>query len=345
MPPETKWPKVSIVVINAKGIQHLDICLKSVLKTDYANYEVIVVDCLTSGIEKWIKTNYPQVKALHFDVDVGPSAEHNVGVEHADPNSRYVAFLDNDTEVDPNWLYESIKVMEFDPTIGAVQCKLLSMFNRNVIDDAGGLVDRLGYSYPRGRGDIDSGQYDHMDELLYASGAASIYRRRAINEVSVNGCLFDPSYFIFSDDIDVGWRTTLGGYRIVYVPTSKVFHKSGGTTPRSGGKFSSNVVFHVTKNKISMLIKNYNFWNMLKYLSFQLSFVLVRFVVTLRWRIDHSFSTLKAMMWSLKNFKTIWKSRLVIQNRIRKIPDSHVMKYLKKLDILSLYRLFRRYYD
>jgi len=338
------WPKVSIVIINAKGVQHLDKCLKSVLKTEYADYEVIVVDCLTHGIEQWIKMNYPQVKVFHFDVDIGPSAEHNVGVKNANPISKYVAFLDNDTEVDSRWLYESIKVMESDPTIGAIQCKLLSMYNRKVIDDAGGLVDRLGYSFPRGRGDIDAGQYDHVDEILYACGAASIYRRHAINEVSVNGQLFDPSYFIFSDDIDVGWRIRLGGYRVVYIPTSRVFHRSGGTTTRSGGKFSSNVVFHVTKNKASMVIKNYNFKNMLRYLTFQLSFILSRSVVTLRWRVDHSLSTLKAIIWILKNFRAIWKDRLIIQNYIRKTSDFHIMKHLEKLDILRLYRLFMSCY-
>lgn len=339
------WPKVSIVIINAKGVQHLDKCLKSVLKTEYADYEVIVVDCLTYGIEKWINMNYPQVKVFHFDIDVGPSAEHNVGVKHANPISKYVAFLDNDTEVDPRWLYESIKIMESDLTIGATQCKLLSMYNRNVIDDAGSLVDYLGYSYPRGRGDIDAGQHDLVDEIFYACGAASIYRRHTINEVSVNGRLFDPSYFIFSDDIDVGWHIRLGGYRVVYVPTSRVFHRSEGTTTRSGGKFSSDVVFHVTKNKISMMIKNYNFKNMLRYLTLQLSLILARSVVTLRWRIDHSMFTFRAVIWILKNLRAIWKDRLVIQNHIRKTSDFHIMKYLEKLDILRLYRFFMSRYS
>lgn len=344
MSASARWPKVSIVIINAKGVQHLDTCLKSVLKTDYADYEVIVVDCLTHGIEEWIKINYPQVKVFHFDVDIGPSAEHNVGVKHANPKSKYVAFLDNDTEVDPSWLHESIKVMESDPTIGAAQCKLLSMYNRNVIDDAGGVVDRLGYSYPRGRGEADAERYDRVDELLYACGAASAYRRHVIEEVSVNGRLFDPRYFIFSDDIDVGWRIRLRGYRVVFIPTSKVFHRSGGTTTRSSGKFSSDVVFHVTKNKTSTLIKNYSLKNVFKYLTLQLYLALARSVVTLRWRVDHSFSTFKAIIWILKNFRTIWKDRLIIQNYIRKTSDFHIMKYLKKLDILRLYCLFMSYY-
>lgn len=345
MSPSASWPKVSIIIINAKGVQHLDKCLQSVLKTDYAYYEVIVVDCLTHEIEQWIKMNYPQVRVFHFDDDIGPSAEHNVGIKHANPNSKYIAFLDNDTEVDSRWLCESIKIMESDPTIGAIQCKLLSMYNRNVIDDAGSVVDRLGYSYPRGRGNVDAGQYDRVDEILYACGAASIYRRHIINEVSVNGRLFDPRYFIFSDDIDVGWRIRLGGYRVMYVPTSRVFHRSGGTTTRSSGKFSSNVVFHVTKNKISMVIKNYNFKNTLIYLMFQLFFILARSVVTLKWRIDHSLSTFKAIIWILKNFKAVWKDRLIIQNHIRKTPDFHIMKYLEKLDILRLYRFFMSYYS
>jgi len=339
------WPKVSIVIINAKGLEHLDKCLKSVLKTEYADYEVIVVDCLTHGIEEWIKINYPQVRVFHFDVDIGPSAEHNVGVKNADPFSKYVAFLDNDTEVDSRWLYESTKIMESDPTIGATQCKLLSMYNRNVIDDIGSLVDRLGYSYPRGRRDICAGQHDHMDEIFYACGAASIYRRHTINEVSVNGRLFDPSYFIFSDDIDVGWRIRLGGYRVVHVPTSRVFHRSGGTTTRSSGKFSSHVVFHVTKNKVSMVIKNYNFKNMIRYLTLQLFFILASSVVTLRWRIDHSIFILRAIIWILKNLRAIWKDRLVIQNQIRKTSDFYIMKYLEKLDILRLYHFFMSCYS
>ena len=116
-----KWPLVSVIVHNFKGTEKLRKCLSSLKKCNYANFEVIVVDCMTKEISGVNKEHFPDVKLLHFDYDEGIPARFKAAFEAINAKSKYVAFIAEDTEVNKDWLRYLVQVMEKDPKIGVAQ--------------------------------------------------------------------------------------------------------------------------------------------------------------------------------------------------------------------------------
>lgn len=314
-------PKVSVVIINAKGIKLLNDCLKYLLRTNYPNFEVIVVDCLTDGIEEFIKNNYPSVKVVHFEHDIGASESHNLGVKFSDPQSKYVAFLDNDTKVDPEWLSELIRVLERDESIGAAQSMLLLADQTDKIDGAGDFVDIYGRPQrPRGRLQPYYNQFSTIENIFSPRGAAMIVRKDVYDKVGG----FDRDFFIFYDDVDFGWRVWLAGFRVVLIPKSKVYHWSGATT-----KASHFAEFHLFKNKYSMIIKNFETKN-LRFLILNAlidSFSAIYRILYFR-DVLVLIARFKAALWILKNLRHLWNKHIYIQYKVRRVSDSFIRKQI-----------------
>lgn len=310
------WPKVSIVIVNARGLRDLNGCLKSVLKTHYPNFEVIVVDCLTKTSKDFVRRNYPQVRLIHFEKDIGASLSHNIGVKYSDLTSKYAAFLDNDTEVDPGWLTELIWVLEQNPDVGAAQSKLLFLNDRSRFDGAGDFVNYYGETAGnRGRGEKDEGQYDYVDDIFSPRGAAMIARKALFERIGG----FDPDFFVYFDDIDFGWRVWLAGFRVIFVPFSVVYHRGASKT-----KHSYYSVFHDVKNRYITVTKNYGLKN-LRYLLVHFCtdvLSILRMVLTAETKV--AFVKFKALIWVIANMRLIWKKRLKVQCVIRKVPDEFI---------------------
>jgi GT2 family glycosyltransferase len=308
-------PRVAVVIVNAKGTKDLVQCLDSVKKTNYPNFQIIVVDCLSKDIEK-LRKIFEHIKFIHYDDDIGASESHNVGVLNSDSNCEYIAFLDNDTIVNPDWITEAVEVLKKDPTVGAVQCKLLLMRNPSVFDGAGDMVNYYGETvYARGSGQKDIGQFDKVENIFSARGAGVVVQKNLYEKIGG----FDQSFFIYLDDVDFGWRVWLAGYRVVFAPSSIVYHGGAVTTNKS---FYSQ--FNRAKNQYFMLIKNFSLFN-LRYLSIFLlrDFFSIFYYVSRRDRV--SFVGLKVRIkvfyWLIKNFGLIWKKRESVQHRVRVISD------------------------
>ena len=190
------FPKVTVSVTNVRGIDFLEQCLQAVTKTDYPNLEIMVVDCQTPQISEWIRDRFPTVKVVHFENDIGPSASHNVGAEKADPSSKYIAFLDNDALVEPNWLKECVRLMEKNEKVGIVQPKILIIGSEEHLDHVGLALDALGtwnsLFYAKEK------NYNDALDIFAASLATCLIRREVFDRVAG----FDESYFIYDDDTD-----------------------------------------------------------------------------------------------------------------------------------------------
>ena len=336
----TDWPLVSIVIHNFKGTCRLKCCLSSVLKSDYSNFEIIVVDGLTKGIDDWIKRNFPCVKLVHFEYDEGIPARLNAGFASISPNSKYVTRLDEDMEVDKRWLRFLVRAMEDDPTIGIAHPLLLKMCRRNQVDCFGGFLDFVGYSYlyPFGRKVETNGH--HIKEISYA--IAGLMRREALDRLSNSQKPFDPDYFIHWYDIDLSWRIQLAGYKVILIPNSIVYHERRVTSGRS--KLPYRNIFLNTRNRMMTLIKNYSFWSLVRCFPLLMAFEAVEVIALLRKRPDHASATLHGILWVLRNLKSVWKKRMIVQNFIRKVPDSHILTHFVRINPLQLYRDFQRHY-
>jgi len=314
---------VSVVVINARETKYLEKCLSFLVKTDYPNFEIMVVDCQTPQIEKWVAERFENVKVVHYEYDIGPSASHNVGVAEANSTSKYVAFLDNDTVVESKWLKELIKVVEEDERKGVAQVKILRMDDEERLDHTGLALDALGTWSTTFN--TREKTFSRVFEIFAASFASCIVRRDVFNEVGG----FDEDYFIYDDDTDFCWRTRLLGYEIIFVPSARARHCgqiAKGLSPRR--------LYHSVKNRICTMLKNYeqrNLWQ--RICIFYILTLLSAFALILLLKPDQAFAVLKGLAYPILNLKTVWRKRLTVQIRRRVTDEGLFQKGLLRRDV------------
>jgi len=230
-------PKVSIIILNLDGLNDTVKCLRSLQKTKYDSFEVVVVDNGSIKNEKLlIDKKFPNfVNSFRLGKNLGFTGGNNWALNKA--KGKYIVLLNNDTVVDANWLNPLVAIMEKEKNIAVVQPKIRSMQNRKYFDyagAAGGFIDKYGYPFTRGRifnsQEIDKGQYDGESEIFWASGSACMIRASAIKKV---GGLFSENLFNYMEEIDFCWRAWRAGYVVKFISDSIVYHKGASTANRN----------------------------------------------------------------------------------------------------------------
>ncbi len=328
-------PLVSIIILNYNGAGVVDKCVRSVLNTDYSNFEVIFVDNASfDGSYESIVSQFGSDRRLGFvknSVNKGFAEGNNIGLAHS--KGSYVSLLNNDTEVEKDWLKESIRIAESDEQIGIIQSKLFFWYDHEVLESAGAFIDRCGYGFERGfvKG---KNMYSTVDEVFYANGAAVTVKMRALKKMRPGKVeLFDSDFFFAYEDVDLSWEMRLAGFKTVVAPGSIVYHRRSTTTSRK----KSRLVFHHCKNRVLTLIKNYSLLNLVRYLPLLIVLELVRaFSNVAGGHSDSGFAILKAFLWNLVNFGRSWKKRLTVQYLVRRMPDQYVTMLMKDVNPASL---------
>ncbi|MGC9086686.1 MAG: glycosyltransferase family 2 protein [Thermoproteota archaeon] len=329
------YPLVSIVVINYNGKKHLKACLDSLLKTDYPNFEIILVDNASNdGSVEYVTKNYPQVKVVVNKVNMGSSGGYNAGIRHA--RGKYIAILNNDVEVDKKWLEPLVRILEENSEIGAADSKYLNFYERNKFDStsaAGRFLDYFGNVYARGVRANDGGVYNKLCRIFVA---LTIFRKKIFSEIG----LFDEDFFYGYEDVDLSWRINLRGYKIYYVPSSLIFHKSSATVA-SNKRMKPEFYLRDKRNRLVTLIKNYSVGTLILTIPITLLEYLGLLIYwILKGEKIYALCIIKSIVQVFKSFKETWKKHLFV-NQIRKISDGEVRKlmipyagYLK--DLLKL---------
>jgi GT2 family glycosyltransferase len=322
---DSTHPLVSVVILNFNGKKFLNKCLSTVLASEQLNFEVILVDNASKdGSTEIAQANFPQsnLMIIRNGKNLGFAEGNNIGARIA--RGKYVVFLNNDTEVEKEWLKELVEVMQSDETIGAAQSKLLS-FDRKTIDSKGDFINSYGMGWMRGLGEEDKLQYDKKTEIFSARGASMIVRKQILHEVGY----FDSDFFMLYEDIDLCWRIRLSGYKVSYVPKSIVYHFGSGTSKEDFSREESN--YYEIRNRIFTLIKNYDLQNLLingiKTLSVEFALFLIVFFSPSR---RYNLSRIKAHLWIVLNFGCIWRKRLTFQSLKRKVPDEKIKRLMIK---------------
>ncbi len=247
-------PRVSIIIVTWNALPLLQQCLPSVVATEYANLEIIVADnASTDGSAEWIEATFPQVRVVRHPQNWRFCKGNNRAVPYA--TGDYILLLNNDVEVPPDWLDPLVDTFEQDAEIGAAQPKMLQYDDRDRFEyagGAGGFLDRVGYPFTRGRlfdtMERDRGQYDTPRDIFWASGAALMMRRSALQRVG----LLDERFDMHMEEIDLCWRMQRAGYRIRYVPESEVYHIGGASLPKD----APEKTYLNFRNSLLMLYKN-----------------------------------------------------------------------------------------
>jgi GT2 family glycosyltransferase len=317
---DEKIPLVSVVVLNCNGKVLLERCLTSIFNSDCKSLEIILVDNgSVDGSIEFVREEFgndPKLKIILNESNLGVAEGHNVGIRHS--RGRYIAFLDNDTQISSKWFNELVKALELDPTIGAVQSKIMLMDKQNTFDSTGGFIDYYGVSCERGNRIQDIGQYENITEIFHSKCSAMIVRRDVLDEVG----WFDNRYFTHYDDTDLCWRIWLRGYRVIYVPTTFAYHNVSFTA----SELKLDETYYLAKNCITTLIKNYERKNMFKYLAGFLFLELTRFMYYFFRRDRKSTSLVKAIVWNMVHLRSTWRIRIKIQYTLRRVSDDQIMK-------------------
>ncbi|HEX9653109.1 MAG TPA: glycosyltransferase family 2 protein [bacterium] len=338
-------PLVSIIIPHFNGKEILSRCLDSLATTEYANKEIIVVDnASTDGSADEVRRAHPEIRLVRNRENRGYAGGCNSGLPSA--HGEYLLFLNNDTEVEPNWLTNLIEFCEQDHRIAACQPKLLSGHNRAVFDyagAAGGEIDIFGYPFARGRifftCERDDGQYDGGGDIFWASGAAIIVRKVALQRVGS----FDEDFFAHMEEIDLNWRFHLAGYRVLAAPSARVYHNAGSTLqPDSPEKILLN-----HRNNLIMILKNYELKNLLWIFPIRIFFeILTLFYSLLKLDRLRAKAVVAALVFVAAHAKQIREKRRAVQS-LRRIPDRRIFGKMYRGSILLAYfvRGIRRYQD
>ncbi len=252
---------VSVIILQYNNTILLDRCLKSLAKTRYKNYEIIIVDNKSSDNSvEFIKKNYPNLNLIENNQNYGFAKGNNLGVKYA--NGEFIVFLNNDVEVDPDWLGELVKAIRKDKNIVACQPKVLSLRDKHKFEYAGaggGFIDKYGYPICRGRVydniEEDKGQYNDEIDVFWCCGVCMFIRKNIFNDIGG----FDNDFFVYGEEIDLCWRLNLSGYKLKYVPKSVIYHLGRGT---AGEKIKTWYWLH--RNQALLVLKNYSFKTLLR---------------------------------------------------------------------------------
>lgn len=329
-------PLVSVIVVNHSSGRYISRCLSSVLDSDYSKIELTVVDNgSTDGSIELVEKLYgkdTRVKIIRNKTNLGPAVGRNIGASLA--KGKYLVFLDDDTEVESQWLTEAIKTMDSDSTIGGAQCKLLLMGKRDQFDYAGDYLSRYGFLVQRvDFGTTDEGQLDRVAEIFSAKSAGMIVQRHAFEDIKG----FDEDYFIYMEETDLCWRIWLNGYKVVFLPTSVVYHDFGRALKLSSKRTKFLAKYHGTKNYITTLLKNLECRNLLKILPIHVSL----WVGILLWhviggRLSEANHIKRGILYNLIGLRHVWAKREAIQSS-RKVPDRQIMPRIMKSKPLTYF--------
>ena len=328
-------PAVSVIIVNYNGLPHLKECLDSLRRQTFEDFEIVLVDNASADDSvRFVKSNYAEVTVIENLKNLGYGGGNNVGIKAS--RGKYLALLNNDTRVDARWLQRLVETAEEDETIGMCASKILNYYHQDIIDNTGLLMYRDGIGRGRGRLEKDIGQYDSEGEVFFPSGCAGLYKKEMLDEIGP----LDEDFFLYVEDVDIGLRGRIAGWRCVYVPDAVVYHKYSATTE----PYSPLKAYLVERNRIWVVIKCFPF----RMIVSSLFYTMVRYALQAYGAIagrgasgkivqSHSLlETLKilvqAYISALRSFGTILKKRREVM-QMKKVSNRDIAGWLVRFGI------------
>jgi len=242
---------ISIVIVNLNGKPLLADCLGALTGQDYPQdrVEIILVDNgSTDGSVMFVRETSPRVRVLEAGRNLGFAGGNNLGARAA--TGEYLALINNDARADSHWLRALVETLEAEPDVACAASKILDREGRT-IDFVGPAMNLYGRALQVDEGlPAIPGTHDEPRELLAPCGGAMMIRRDVFWEVGG----FDEDYVAYFEDLDLGWRLWLYGYRVLFVPQAIVYHRQHQT----GSGFPVEQRYALSEaNALRTVIKNY----------------------------------------------------------------------------------------
>jgi len=240
---------VAIIIVCFNGREFLKDCLSSLNSAaySYGDFKIIVVDnASTDGSLEYVRKNFSNIVLIENSYNAGFVGGNNVGIRHAlNEGFEYVYLLNQDTVVRPDFLERAIDTLKKDPQNGCVQSMLMLWPDKDKVNSWGNEIHYLGFAYSGGYG--EEARCVDEREIAYASGAACLFSADALKSVGV----FNEEFFMYHEDVDLGWRMWLFGFRVLVAPNSVVYHKY--EFSRSMKKY-----YWMERNRMMVVFQNYS---------------------------------------------------------------------------------------
>lgn len=234
-------PRASVVIPTWNAAELLRAALLTLRRQTYEDFEIIVVDNGSRDhTRKMLAEEFPEVVCVPLPDNYGFAAAVNRGIVAA--QGEYIALLNNDAEAEPGWLGTLVAALDRRPDVGSVASKMLDAGNPGVIDAAGDTMSL--FAWNAGHGQADGRRFAEGREALSACAGAAAYRRALFDAVGT----FDESYFSWFEDVDLGLRAQLAGFRCWYEPDAVVRHRGSATL----GRMSDTKTYFTVRNTLKL---------------------------------------------------------------------------------------------
>lgn len=310
---------ISIIIPNYNGAKYLKICIESLHKQIFKDYELIIIDNASSDESVNIIESYDNIKLIKLDKNYGFDRAVNEGIKIA--KGEYVILLNNDTEADEEWLSNLVKCIEKDENIFSCSSKMIRYYERDKIDDAGDGYNILGWAYKRGDGSA-ADKYKKDEEIFSSCAGAAIYRKKIFDEIGY----FDEEYFAYIEDIDISYRAKIFGYKNIYCSDAIIYHMASAT---SGSKYNAFKARLISRNNIYTIYKNMPTLQILVNLPLILSGIAIKFIFYYKKGLGKEYSQ--------GIIEAILKLSYVKKN---KYSSKHLLNYVK-IEIEMIINLFK----
>ncbi len=321
--------KISVIVVNWNGLEFLEACLSSLRKQTLRDFETILVDNgSTDGSVKYVRENFPEVRLMELNQNLGFAGGNNAGYQAA--SGEWIVLLNNDTQADAKWLEEINKAAEGNPGAGAIASKMLYFDQRNRIDNCGFSVTRAGTTIDLGRDEADGLAWSKSRKVFGPCGGAAAYRREMLRSVG----FLDTELFIVYEDVDLAFRMQLNGYACVLAPQAIVYHRYR----RTLGRNPARQVYFSQRNIELVYFKNMPVALMLRYLPARMLYQAGSALYFFRQGAGIAF--VKAKLAALWHLPSILRKRRVIQ-KSRRISNEDLRMLLGDTGLAAKWKKFR----
>ncbi len=317
---------VSVLICTYNSAKVLPGCLRSLAQQEYSPLEIIVVDNASSdGTREVLAALKPPHKIIFNEQNSGFSAAQNLALRQA--RGEWLLCLNADVVLQPDFIARLVQAGESDPRIGTVCGKLLRWrpgvdpeFTR-IVDSTGMYFSRNLRHFDRGSEIPDRGQYERMEYVFGATGAAALFRREMVDDVSIDGEFFDEEFFAYREDADLAWRAQLMAWRCLYVPAAVGWHVRH-VTPSRFSELPLVINWHSVKNRFLMRMKNLGAENYLRlwWPVTRRDLMIAGYCVLIDRRLLSGFWRI----WRIR--KSVWDKRKKIQAR-RRVGESEMLSW------------------
>jgi GT2 family glycosyltransferase len=237
-----------VVIPNWNGSDDLPECLDSLQAQTLQSHIIVVDNGSTDNSVQLLENRYPEVEVIKLKKNYGFAGGVNPGIKKAIKDGvSYVALLNNDATVDKNWLKNLMKFLVNNPRTGIATSKIYDG-SKKLLDSTGEYYTIWGLPYSRGRGERDNKEFSDNIAIFGASGGASLYRVKMLQEIGI----FDEDFFAYYEDVDISFRAQLAGWKVSYTPDAVAYHQIGATSSR----LKNFLVYQTLKNLPQLMWKN-----------------------------------------------------------------------------------------